>query len=212
MNSVKKQHYEVLAKNLIERFKKRRFDAYYCSDKQTALKQALELIPENSSVSNGGSMSIDEIGLLNIIKNGNYNYIDRYAGTTPEDKRNSQMKSIFSDTYLMSTNAFTKDGELVNIDGLGNRVAALTFGPKSVVLIVGMNKYCEDVDNAIWRAQNIASSMNTIRLHKKTPCSVTGMCGDCYGEDSICSSIVITRRSKEVGRIKIILVGEDLGY
>ncbi|MFZ7132350.1 MAG: lactate utilization protein [Eubacteriales bacterium] len=210
MNPVK-QHYENMAQELMKKLQKRKFDAYYCPDKESALNKALELIPQGSKVSNGGSMTIKEIGLLDKITKGNYVYTDRHAGSTPEELKQSLINSTFCEYYLMSTNAITKDGELVNIDGYGNRVAALTFGPDNVILIVGMNKVCEDIDNAIWRCQNIASPKNTVRINKKTPCSITGFCGDCYGDDSICSSIVITRKSRN-GRVKIILVGEALGY
>ncbi|MPW26878.1 lactate utilization protein [Alkalibaculum sp. M08DMB] len=201
-----------MSKALIQQFEKRRFEAYYCPDKNSALKKALELIPEGTVVSHGGSESINEIGLLDAIVEGNYEYVDRKFGNTEKELKESMKKSTFCDYYLMSSNAITKKGELVNIDGYGNRVAALSFGPENVIVVVGMNKLCEDVDNAIWRTQNIASPKNTLRLNKNTPCSTTGYCGDCYGNESICSAIVITRRSWSIGRIKIILVGEELGY
>ena len=208
----KKKYYENMAKTLMPQFEKRRFESYYCPNKESALKKALELIPEGSVVSHGGSESVVEIGLLGVIKDGNYTYVNRKDGNTPEELRESAMKSIFCDYYLMSSNAVTVKGELVNIDGVGNRVAALGFGPKNVLLIVGMNKICKDLGEAIWRSQNIAAPKNTLRLSKDTPCSKTGVCGNCFGDSSICSSITITRRSIEVGRVKIILVGESLGY
>lgn len=211
MNPVN-QHNENMAKSLLEKFQMRRFEAYYCPDKETALKKALELIPEGTVVSHGGSETIKEIGLLDAIIQGNYHYINRKQGNTEEELKESMIKSTFCDYYLMSSNAITKKGELVNIDGYGNRVAALSFGPKNVIVVVGMNKLCEDVENAIWRTQNNASPKNALRLEKKTPCSITGFCGDCYGDSSLCSTITITRRSPQVGRIKVILVGEELGY
>ena len=211
MNPVN-QYYENAAKKLVEQFTNRRFEAYYCSDKKDALKKALELIPKGVVVSHGGSESIKEIGLLDAIIEGNYQYIHRKIGNTNEELKQSMIKSTFCDYYLMSSNAITTRGELVNIDGYGNRVSALSFGPENVIVVVGMNKLCENVNNAIWRAQNIASPKNTLRLQKKTPCSSTGFCGDCYGDDSICSTISITRRSAIPGRIKILLVGEELGY
>lgn len=206
------KHYENMANTLMPQFEKRRFQSFYCPDKESALQKALELVPQGSVVSHGGSESIIEIGLLDAIKSGNYTYVNRKDGSTPEELRESAMKSIFSDYYLMSSNAVTIKGELVNIDGAGNRVAALAFGPKNVILIVGMNKICKDIDEAIWRAQNIASPKNTLRLSKDTPCAKIGVCGNCFGDDSICSTITVTRRSMEVGRVKIILVGENLGY
>ncbi|MFZ7120243.1 MAG: lactate utilization protein [Eubacteriaceae bacterium] len=206
------QYYENVANNLLEKFKKRRFEAFYCPTKEDALKKVLEIIPIKSVVSYGGSESIKEAGILDSILEGDYTVIDRHAGDTDEEERQSLIKSTFCDYYLMSSNAITKNGELVNIDGFGNRVAALTFGPHNVILVVSMNKLCEDVENAIWRVQNNASPKNANRLNRKTPCAITGSCGDCYGDASLCSSIVITRRSTKPGRIKIILVAEDLGY
>ncbi|HCX65395.1 MAG TPA: lactate utilization protein, partial [Eubacteriaceae bacterium] len=141
-----------------------------------------------------------------------YRTINRDKAKSPEEKDEMTRQAMTVDYYLMSPNALTQEGELVNIDGKGNRVAALCYGPKYVIVIAGMNKLAQDRENGIWRSQNIASPKNTLRIGKQTPCSVTGECGDCYGDESICSQIVITRRSGVKNRIKVILVGEELGY
>jgi hypothetical protein len=210
--SVKKDFYANLSKSLLGKFEKRRFEAYYCETKGEALKKALEIIPEDSVVSFGGTMTVKEIGLTEALRNGKYKLIDREEARNAEEKAVVTRQAMDCDYYLMSTNAFTSEGELVNIDGNGNRVAALCYGPKNIIVIAGMNKLAEDRENGIWRVQNVASPQNTIRLEKKTPCAITGECGDCYGDSSICSQIVITRRSHQKGRIKVILVGEELGY
>ena len=157
-------------------------------------------------------MTVKECGLPEALSKAGFKVINRDGASTPEERDALTRLSIDADVYFMSANAFTQEGELVNIDGFGNRVAALCYGPKSVVVLVGMNKLSENRDNGIWRCQNVASPMNTVRLKLKTPCSVTGVCGDCLGDGSICSQIVITRRSGVPGRIKIILIGEEIGY
>lgn len=178
------------------------------------LKQALSYIKEGSSVSWGGSMSVSEIGLMDALKEGNYHLIDRSVAKNFDEQREIFSKAVLSDYFLMSSNAITLDGELINIDGTGNRVACLSYGPKHVIMIVGMNKVVNDVEDGIKRVRNFASPPNTLRLGLKTPCSMTGRCGDCYGDTCICSQIVVTRRQSAImkDRVKVILVGESLGY
>ena len=205
---------EVRANTMIKNLKKRNIDGIYCPTKEDALKQALSYIEKGSVVSWGGSMSVEEIGLLDAVRSGDYKVIDRSAAKTPDEQRELHSKTILADYYLMSTNAITLDGELINIDGTGNRVGALCYGPKHVIMIVGMNKVASDVEDGISRIRNIASPPNCIRLGLETPCSLTGRCGDCFGDTSICSDILITRRQSAAmkDRIKVILVGEDLGF
>lgn len=210
--TIRKEYYGNLAKTLLDRFEKRRFEAYYCATKEEAREKALELIPENAVVSFGGSMTVKECGLPEALQEAGIEMIERDSATNQEEKENLTRLSMDADVYFMSANAFTRDGELVNIDGFGNRVAALCYGPKSVVVLLGMNKLAENRENGIWRTQNVASPMNTVRLERKTPCAITGECGDCYGDGSICSQILITRRSGIPGRIKVILIGEETGY
>ena len=202
------------AQTIIKGLEKRNMEGVFCETKEDALAKALSYIEEGSSVTWGGSMSISEIGLMDAVKNGNYEIIDRSVAKNYDEQREIFSKAVLADYYLMSSNAITLDGELINIDGTGNRVACLTYGPKNVIMIVGMNKVVNDVEDGIKRVRNFASPPNTLRLVLKTPCSMTGRCGDCYGDTCICSQIVVTRRQSAAmrGRIKIILVGESLGY
>lgn len=210
LEKAKKATSETIIKNL----KKRNMEGIYCATKEDALHQALSYITEGSVVSWGGSESVKEIGLMDAIMSGSYTIIDRSLAKSYDEQREVFSKAVLADYYLMGTNAITLDGELINIDGTGNRVAALSYGPKHIIMIVGMNKVVCNVQEGIHRTRNIASPANTIRLGLETPCSKTGRCGDCYGDNSICSQIVVTRRQSAImkDRIKVILVGEDVGY
>ncbi len=207
-------HTELLVKGLIEGIKKRRMDGYFCQSIEEANKLVLSLINDGDSVSWGGSMTIRDMGLTKLVKeSGKYNVIDRDEAGSTEEMREIQRQALLCDTFLMSTNAMTNDGELVNIDGLGNRVAALCYGPKQVIVVVGINKIMHSEQAAIERARNVAAPINIQRFEgKATPCTKTGKCGNCYGDDSICSQIVITRFSMLPSRIKIVVVNEDLGF
>lgn len=209
-----KEAEKLRAKTIIKGLEKRNMEGVFCETKEDALSKALSYIEEASSVTWGGSMSIEEIGLMDAVKNGNYKVIDRSVAKNYEEQREIFSKAVLADYYLMSSNAITLDGELINIDGTGNRVACLTYGPKNVIMIVGMNKVVNDVEDGIKRVRNFASPPNTLRLGLKTPCSMTGRCGDCYGDTCICSQIVVTRRQSAMmkDRVKVILVGESLGY
>lgn len=208
----KQKYYENVANTIIKNLSKRQIEGYYCKDKESAVKKALELIPKEASVSWGGSMTLTETGLMDAIKNGEYKLIDRDAATNLEEQRKVYGEICMSDVFLMSTNAITLDGELINIDGRGNRVAFLCYGPQNVVILTGMNKVVTDVESGLKRVRDIASPPNTVRLNKKTPCAITGKCEDCYSPDCICGQIVVTRRSGVSNRIKVILIGEELGY
>ena len=201
-----------LANTIIKNMAKRNMEGYYCATSAEAVEKALSLMPEGSSVTWGGSMSIIECGLMNAIKTGKYEIIDRDLAKTPQEVREMYAKQVMADYYLMSTNAITMNGELVNIDGRANRVSCLCWGPQNVIIIAGMNKVATDVEDAIKRARNIAAPANTVRLNRSTPCTQTGKCENCYSPDCICSQFVVTRRSGVPNRIKVILVGEELGY
>ena len=201
-----------LANTIIENMKKKNMEGYYCATSAEAVEKALSLMPEGSSITWGGSMTLTECGLMEAIHNGKYEIINRDDAKTPEEARLMYAKQVMADYYLMSTNAITIDGELVNIDGRSNRVSCLCWGPQNVIIIAGMNKVASSVEDALKRVRNFAAPPNCVRLGKNTPCAQTGKCGDCYSQDSICSQIVITRRSGTPNRIKVILVGEELGY
>lgn len=208
----KQQYHKNLADTVIKNLKKRDMDGFYCLTKQEALDKALSFLNDDDVVSWGGSMSLAEIGLLEALKKGPYTVLDRSTATNKEENLEIQRKAFFSDAYFLSTNAITMDGMLYNIDGMGNRVAAMIFGPKEVIIIAGINKICLDEDEALKRVSNVAAPMNTLRLNQNTPCTKLGKCAQCLTPDTICSHTVITRNSKPAGRIKVILVGETLGY
>ena len=200
---------ELLAQKVIEGLASRNMTGYYAADKEAALKLALSLIPEGSTVTMGGGMSVHEIGLPEALKKGNYNFIDR---DEMKDKRAAMLAAYDADFFLMSTNAMTEDGILVNIDGNSNRVSALAQGPRKVIIIAGMNKVCDDVDGAMKRARNVAAPINAQRFGLDTPCSKTGACMNCKSPDTICCQFLITRYSKHAGRIHVILVNDYLGF
>lgn len=208
---IKKKN-DVLGETLVKNFNKRFFESYYCSTKEEACEKALSLIKPYATVTWGGGMSLFECGLIDKLKEGNYNYIDRADAKTPEEKTELMHKAFFVDTYLMSANAVSLTGELINIDGNGNRVGAMCYGPDQVIVIVSLNKVMPDVSSAIKRARTVAAPTNAQRFDIDTPCKKTGTCGDCLSKDCICAYLTVTRISRPAGRIKIIFCGEDLGY
>ena len=209
MNLAMNKRNELLAQTVIKGLKSRNMSGYYAASREEALRIALELIPEGSAVTMGGAMSAHEIGLVDALKNGNYNFIDRDAYT---DKRAAMLAAYDADVFLSSANAITSDGVMVNIDGNSNRVSAIAQGPKKVVFIVGMNKVCGDIDGAIKRARNVAAPINAQRFGLSTPCSKTGACMNCKSPDTICCQILITRYSRHADRIHVILVNDSLGF
>jgi len=210
--SPKEIYYENIAATIIKNLEKRQMEGYYCKDRQAAAAKALELMEEGSSVAWGGSMTLRECGLLDAVKQGNYKVIDRDEPGTEEEIRRRYGDICCSDYFLTSTNAITESGELVNIDCRGNRVAFMMFGPRNVIVITGLNKVVKDADSAVKRIKTQASPPNTVRLGRTTPCAVTGVCADCHSPGCICCHTVITRHSPYPNRIKVILVGEELGY
>ena len=208
----KQENWRHLGETMIKRFHKRNMEAIYCDTADDARKAVLDLIPKGASVTYGGSVTLNECGILEAVKSGGYDFIERAEAVTPEEKRAMFQRQAGSDYFLMSTNAFTKDGELVNIDGNGNRVALLIHGPQHVIVVTGMNKLAANVEEAIARTQNLASPPNCVRLNCQTPCASTGLCGDCHGDGTICCQVVVTRHSKHPGRITVVMVGEELGF
>ena len=211
MATPKELYYEKRGQILVKNLKSRHFDAWYVPDKAAALSKALELIPEGASVGWGGAMSAQQIGLMDAVRQGNYKAIDRDTCATPEEKEQTMKDAMFADVFLTGANGISLDGQMVNIDGAGNRVAAIIYGPKSVLVIAGMNKVVDTLEAAMDRARTVAAPMNQQRFLHNNPCSVTGTCADCKSERCICNQIVITRHCRPVGRIKFILVGEELG-
>ncbi|MCQ2603762.1 MAG: lactate utilization protein [Spirochaetia bacterium] len=210
--TAKSEYYKICAEQIIPMMEKRQMEAHYFETTAQVLDYLKANIPENSTVSWGGSVTLDQTGILDFLKSGRFQALDR---DTAKDRR--QMQEIFhqalsADYYFMSSNAITMDGKLVNIDGNGNRVAALIYGPENVIIVAGMNKVVKDEDSAMDRVKNLAAPVNAIRLKQNTLCSQTGSCGHCLNTGCICCQTVITRFSRVPGRIKVLLVGEELGF
>ncbi len=209
MNEFIIERNQKLAQKVIKGIESRNLKGYYAANKEEALKIALELIPNKSVVTMGGAMSAHEIGLVEALKTGDYNFIDRDA---VEDKRAAMLAAYDADYFLTSANAITEDGVMVNIDGNSNRVSAIAQGPKHVIAIVGMNKVCPDVDSAMKRARNVAAPINAQRFGLQTPCAKTGACMDCKSPDTVCCQFLITRFSRHTDRIHVIMVNDSLGF
>lgn len=208
MDAVTKRANKIKIGTIIENLEKRNMKGYYCQDAGEAKELALSLIGEDDVVAWGGSVTVDQIGIRSELKN----VIDRDAAP-PEDFIKVRRDALLSDVFMTSTNAITMDGELVNIDGMGNRVAAMCFGPGKVIVIAGANKIVRDEEAAIARIKTDACPPNCVRLLKKTPCAATGKCGDCkIPGQTICSYTVTTRFSAIPDRIHVILVNENLGF
>ena len=199
---------EKLAQKVIKGLESRNMTGYYAATKEEALQKALELIPEGSTVTMGGAMSALEIGLVDALVNGNYDFLDR----NKMEPREALLKGYDADFFLTSANAMTEDGIMVNIDGNANRVSYIANGPKKVIAIVGMNKICDDIDGAMKRARNVAAPTNAQRFDINTPCKKTGTCANCKSPDTICCQFLVTRYSRHADRIHVILVNDFLGF
>lgn len=196
---------------VVEALKRRHFDAYYCPTGEEALKKVLSLIPKDDVVAWGGSATLAQLGIIDKVRQTNP-VIDRDAAASREESLELMRRSLLCDTYLMSSNAISEDGQLYNIDGNGNRVAALIFGPKSVIVVAGMNKVTKTIEDAEVRARTVAAPINAQRFPNETPCNITGTCADCLSKTSVCASMVRTRLCRPAGKIKVVLVGEELGF
>lgn len=209
----KKQAFQTLANTMIQNFKKRNIEAYYCEDSASAVALAMEIMKDGGTVGMGGTETVKETGLLDqVLQSDHLQFIDRMKATNEKEKKELFLETMNCDYFLMSSNAITIEGELINIDGNSNRVACLAHGPEHVLVLVGMNKIVDDISSGIARTQNIAAPANAARLHTKTPCAALGHCGDCHSEDCMCCQILITRHSRHKGRIKVLLIGEELGF
>ena len=213
MDTPKSLRNQKLGEKIVESLKTRFFEAWYFNESAEALEKIVSLIPRDHSVGWGGSMTLEEIGVKERLVKEGYTVIDRDKAKTPEERLGIMRQALLSDTFLASSNAITEDGQLVNLDGGGNRVAAMIFGPRQVIVIAGMNKIVKSLDDAIIRTRTIAAPLNSQRFpNSHAPCLRTGSCADCKSSDSICSYIVTTRLCKPAGRIKVILIGKDLGF
>ena len=206
-----KSLFDLKGPKVAEALNKRNFEAYYCSDKDSAVKKILEIIPKNHSVAWGGCMTMDQLGLKDKLTAEGESLIDRDKAATPEERELIMHKALNCGSFIMSSNAITEDGQLFNIDGKGNRVAALIYGPENVIIIAGMNKVVQDMDAAYDRVRGYAAPANAQRFDIDTPCKKIGECMDCMSSGTICAQFVTTRFCKPEGRIKVVLIGEELG-
>ena len=208
----RKMKYDKAGPKVVENLKKRHFDAYYFSTREEAVAKVMELIPEGDSVSWGGTATVDELGIKDLLRQRGQKLLDRDTAADMDERMEIMRQGLTADTFLTSSNAITESGELYNIDGNGNRVAAMIFGPKSVIVVAGMNKVVYDMDEAYAQVRHYTAPQVVQRFpNAKTPCNVTGMCADCKGEDSCCCYMVETRLCRPAGKIKVVLIGEDLG-
>lgn len=212
MNEATRKYYEKRGQLLVKNLRSRHFDAWYCADRQAALEKALELIPAGASVGWGGALSAEQIGLIDAVRKGPYQAIDRDTAKSPEERKTMMKQALLADVFLAGANALSLDGQMVSIDGNGNRVAAIVYGPESVIIIAGMNKVVATLEDAVHRARTIAAPMNKQRFPLNTPCEVTGACADCKSDGCICNQILVTRNCNPAKRIKVLLVGEELGF
>ena len=206
------QRNERLAKTVIKNLQRRHIEAFYCPTGDEAVKKVSELIADGSSVTWGGTMTVRDLGIPQALKErGTLEVLDRDLVTTPEEKQAMYLRAFSVDVYLSSANAISEDGVIVNIDGNGNRVAAITWGPKKVIFVVGLNKVTQNVEAALNRARSTASPINAARFDIKTPCQIDGVCHNCNSADSICNFVHFLRNSPR-GRHTVVLVGQNLGY
>ncbi len=203
---------ETKIKRVIKNLERRNITGYYCETKEDAIEQIMKLIPQDAMISWGGSMTLGEIGIKEALADGSYNVDDPYGYADPAESMEAKRRALCADVFLSSANAITMDGEIVNIDGNGNRVAAIVFGPKKVILVAGTNKLVLDERDAIDRIKNDACPPNCVRLGRETPCAVTGKCGDCLSKQTICCHTVTTRFSLLDDRMHVVLINDTLGY
>ncbi len=208
----------------MEALRKNNMQAYYANTGDEARELVASLLKKGCTVTHGGSVTLEQTGITGLISSGDYNYLDRSApGITREQKEEIYRKSFFADVYLTSANAITENGELYNVDGNSNRIAAIAYGPESVIVVAGFNKIVPDIHAAVKRVKTAAAPKNTVRLSCETPCAVTGecislkkedsvACDGCRSEDRICCNYLVSAQQRKKDRIKVIIVGEELGY
>ena len=225
MNKILEEMQSIRVRTTLENLRRNNYEAVYAPTGADALAALKSYLTPGCTIGVGGSVTLDEIGAIALFRSGDYNFLDRYApNLTPAQLKEIMRATLLSDVFVMSSNAITENGELYNVDGRSNRVAALLFGPDSVVVVAGVNKIVSDIDEAIRRHKTVAAPANAARLHCTTPCVRTGkcvslmrqgddeLCAGCAAEDRICANYVVSARQREAGRVKVILVGEPLGF
>ena len=213
MNDVALWSNEMKINRTIEALKKNNMNGYYAKNRDEVIKLIEDIVAEGAKVAVGGSETLSELGVLEHLRSGRYDFLDRYkAGLTPEEVTNIFKQSFLADAYLSGCNAITENGELYNVDGNGNRVAAMLYGPDKVIVICGVNKIVKDVDEAIKRNREISAPMNAKRLNRKTPCAKVGYCMDCNSPERICNEYTLIKKQRSAERMHVIFLNENLGY
>lgn len=197
----------------INSMKKNNINGYIVKSKEELIKKVEEIVEPKSKVSCGGSMTLFESGIIDHLRSGRYEFLDRYKeGITQNELKDIYRQAFYCDAYFSSSNAITEDGQIYNVDGNGNRVAAMLFGPSKVIIIVGVNKIVSTLDDAIKRNRELSAPANAKRLNKVTPCTKVGYCMDCNSEERICNEYTVIKRQSDKERIHVIFINENLGY
>ena len=212
MDEAKRAAYRSTAQTVIKNLQRRNMEGYYCETAEEAVQLVCDMIPAGDSITWGGSVTFTETGMRAALEVGDWRLLDRSTATTPDEQREMWRDRASADWFFMSANALTVGGELVNIDGNSDRLSLLLHGPEHVVVLVGMNKLVADVDAGFKRIRTTTCPLNAARLHTNTPCEVAGVCSECHSERCMCCQMVVTRHSRHAGRIKVVLIGENLGY
>ncbi len=207
-----KEGYKVKSETIIKNLQRRNMEGHYVDTKEEAIEMVMSLIKQDDVVSWGGSLTIDELGIKELLEQKQISVINRDKAKSPEERVMLMKQALTADVFLTSTNAITMDGELMNVDATGNRLAAYNYGPDIVIVVAGMNKVVTELDFALAKIRTDATVPNAFRTNLHTPCRITGKCAECTMKETLCSQILITRYSKPQNRIKVILVGENLGF
>lgn len=213
MDSNLKHIKELRTKRVMDNLSKNNMNPYLAQNQEEVIKIIDEIVKDGEKAAFGGSMSLFELGVIDHVRRRKLDLYDRYAeGITLEERDEVYRKSFYADVYFTSTNAITEDGALYNVDGTGNRVAAMIWGPKKVIVVCGINKIVKDEAAAVARNREIAAPANAKRLNMGTPCAQLGYCVDCNHKDRICSAYTMIRKQRDQSRMHVILVNESVGY
>ena len=206
-------HNDTFGEKVVKALEKNNFQAYYVADRNAAIEKVLSLVPAGATIGVGGSWTLKDLGIpAQLTKNGHTVYDHNVPGLTAEESMALRRKELLCDVFLSGTNAVTLDGQLVNVDGSGNRVAAMSFGPKKVIVVVGVNKIVPDLDAAMERIEMVAAPLNNKRLDRPNPCTITGMCMDCQGSTRICNITTILHKRPPAIDFHVVVVGDELGF
>ena len=213
MNEQLNLHDEELGLKTVEALQKNRFNATYYKTAQEALEQLFSMVSPDDSVGIAGSWTLQQLGVVETLEErGNTIFCHHKPGLSPEEVLATRRKQLTCDVFLTGTNAITTDGRLVNTDATGNRVGAMTFGPKKIIIIAGVNKIVESIEAAEARIRTTAAPLNNKRLNRSNPCVQTDECMDCQGPTRICNITTVLHKRPPASDIHVLVVGEALGF